>query len=40
LLVDHRVFLQTEDYVRYVGREPVTLKGFAVPVATYLVDRS
>lgn len=40
LLVDHRVFLQTEDYVRYVGREPVTLKGFAEPVATYLVDRS
>jgi class 3 adenylate cyclase len=40
LLVDHRVFLQTEDYVRYLGREPVTLKGFAEPVATYLVDRS
>jgi len=40
LLVDHRVFLQTEDYVRYTGREPVTLKGFAEPVATYLVDRS
>lgn len=40
LLVDHRVFLQTEDYVRYIGRQPVTLKGFAEPVPTYLVDRS
>jgi len=40
LLVEHRVFLQTEDFVRYVGREPVTLKGFGEPVATYLVDRS
>jgi class 3 adenylate cyclase len=40
LLVDHRVFLKTEDYVRYTGREPVALKGFTEPVATYLVDRS
>jgi class 3 adenylate cyclase len=39
LLVDHRVFLQTEDYVRYVGREPVTLKGFGEPVPSYLVQR-
>jgi len=39
LLVDHRVFLQTEDYVRYVGREPVTLKGFGDPVPSYLVLR-
>lgn len=40
LLVDHRVFLQTEDDFGYTQRQPVSLKGFAEPVATYLVDRS
>jgi class 3 adenylate cyclase len=40
LLVDHRVFLHTENEFRYAEREPVTLKGFGEPVATYLVDRS
>ncbi|MFL6090065.1 MAG: adenylate/guanylate cyclase domain-containing protein [Aeromicrobium sp.] len=40
LVVDHRVFLHAEDDFRFVEREPVTLKGFGEPVATYLVDRS
>jgi len=38
LLVDHRVFLQTEDAFGYTQREPVTLKGFAEPVPSYLVS--
>jgi class 3 adenylate cyclase len=39
LLVDHRVFLQTEDDFGYTERAPVTLKGFSEPVPSYLVDR-
>jgi class 3 adenylate cyclase len=40
LLVDHRVFLQTENDFGYSECAPVTLKGFAEPVPTYLVDRA
>ncbi|HJR89707.1 MAG TPA: adenylate/guanylate cyclase domain-containing protein [Aeromicrobium sp.] len=40
LLVDHRVFLRTEEEFRFTGRDPVALKGFGEPVPTYLVDRS
>lgn len=40
LVVDRRVFLQTEDVFTFIRREPVMLKGFGEPVANYLVDRS
>jgi class 3 adenylate cyclase len=40
LLVDHRVFLQTENDFGYTEREPVSLKGFAEPVPSYLVERT
>ena len=39
LVVDRRVFLQTEDVFTFTRREPVTLKGFGEPVGNYLVDR-
>jgi class 3 adenylate cyclase len=39
LVVDRRLFLQTEDVFTFTRREPVTLKGFGEPVANYLVDR-
>jgi class 3 adenylate cyclase len=40
LVVDRRVFLQTEDVFTFTRREPVMLKGFGEPVGNYLVDRS
>ena len=40
LVVDRRVFLQTEDVFSFSRREPAALKGFGEPVANYLVDRS
>jgi class 3 adenylate cyclase len=40
LVVDRRVFLQTEDVFTFIRREPVMLKGFGEPVGNYLVDRS
>jgi len=40
LVVDRRVFLQTEGVFTFTRREPVMLKGFGEPVANYLVDRS
>jgi class 3 adenylate cyclase len=40
LVVDRRVFLQTEDVFSFTRREPAALKGFGEPVANYLVDRS
>jgi class 3 adenylate cyclase len=39
LVVDRRVFLQTEDVFTFTRREPVMLKGFGEPVGNYLVDR-
>jgi class 3 adenylate cyclase len=39
LVVDRRVFLQTEDVFTFNRREPVMLKGFGEPVGNYLVDR-
>jgi class 3 adenylate cyclase len=39
LVVDRRVFLQTEDVFTFTRREPVMLKGFGEPVANYLADR-
>jgi class 3 adenylate cyclase len=39
LVVDRRVFLQTEDVLSFTRREPAALKGFGEPVANYLVDR-
>ena len=38
LVVDRRVFLQTEDVFTFTRREPVMLKGFGEPVGNYLVD--
>jgi adenylate cyclase len=40
LVVDRRVFLQTEDVFTFTRREPVMLKGFGEPVGNYLVDRT
>jgi class 3 adenylate cyclase len=40
LVVDRRVFLQTEDVFTFTRREPAALKGFGEPVANYLVDRT
>jgi len=40
LVVDRRVFLQTEDVFTFNRREPAVLKGFGEPVANYLVERT
>jgi class 3 adenylate cyclase len=40
LVVDRRVFLQTEDVFTFTRREPAALKGFGEPVGNYLVDRT
>jgi class 3 adenylate cyclase len=39
LIVDHRVFLQTEGTVAFTELEPVALKGFGEPIPSYLVQR-
>jgi class 3 adenylate cyclase len=39
LVVDRRVFLQTEDVFTFTRRQPVTLKGFGEPVPSYLLNR-
>jgi class 3 adenylate cyclase len=39
LVVDRRVFLQTEDVFAFARRQPITLKGFGEPVPSYLVQR-